>query len=234
MDRKSPYPDARRLPAPVDSGFFQNQLARKSSVHCPYNPFAPGNYEALREIDDKAGNAAVERSMRDPLIGPKIAQLFSHPGPGVDLTGPAEWTLYHTVAGDGSSFLERWQADGFKGLRNDEVTVLTARSRIRVELVEILEVRDDLLVLGRNLLQPDRPPALYADHTLAARACRFDRFLALAYRSRTSSVCSTSTRPCPKSRRWTRSRPSRSPPSISAARSSRNGSSPISPIFSIA
>ncbi len=81
----------------------------------------------------------------------------------------------------GRTLFQRWKADGFAGLNNDERFFFEAQSKIRPAAIEVLDVRpgDECLVLDR--LDLSAPPAVIHDRSLASISVRFSRFLAMTF-----------------------------------------------------
>ena len=146
---------------------------------CPFNPWAPDAYDAALAIED-ALQAEVGRRLRsEPGVEDRIPV---HLRP--DSLEVQDFFLKHVFLdrdGAGRTFVERWAADGFGGLNNDERVLLQAQARMRPEVLEVCEVRDDKSCLFRDRLEPDAPLRIALDRSLACAAARFTRLLIWTY-----------------------------------------------------
>ena len=148
-------------------------------MECAFNPFAPANYDAFSEIE-----AGVIHKSMDWFLATtpnrveaerEINKLAGRP--------PAERHAYQVVEifckrdANGLTLAQRWEAAGFPGLKNDERVVQRSAMQMRLRVIEVHRVWDDLRTEAVDLLDPEAKPFLICDRGLAALACRFSTLL---------------------------------------------------------
>ena len=147
---------------------------------CKFNPFGPGNYDLALEMDE-ALNAKMTGYLARIL---KDVRAFDREMEKVAMTsGPHgvnahfTWKFFLERDAEGLTIAQRWEKEGFPGLKNDEQVLMRARIKTRPGLVEVHRVIDEELFEGVDLLSDDPKPIQFRDRSLAARALRFSRFL---------------------------------------------------------
>ena len=89
--------------------------------------------------------------------------------------------ILHKPDAQGRTFFQRWEAENFMGLNNDERFFFKAYSGIRSAAVEVLEFRGNDECVVRDRLDLNSPPMLIHDRALSAGAVRFTRVLARTF-----------------------------------------------------
>lgn len=151
---------------------------------CPHNPFAPANYARLLEIEGELDRKSLDWLVKDPQhaseLGRNLPRLLQD-GMAHAFHAFLAWRLFLRRDAAGLTSAEHWQRAGFSGLRNDERVLFQAKMRVRVALLEVHRVPDDLRTEAVDLFAPDAGPLLLADRSLAAAATRFAPLLAWIY-----------------------------------------------------
>jgi hypothetical protein len=191
MSKKSKHRDCPAGGRPITSA--ECGSARHTSIacppSCPHNPLAPAAYDqllaletkidhaALRRLADTLGPAAVETRLRA-----RLPEDIAHLGDDtLAINAGVLRALHFERDPAGRSVAERWLADPAARLANDERVVLAAKSRIRVSLVEIREIRPDGLLRAADLLAPEEGEFDLLDRSSWARAARFSTQLVWRY-----------------------------------------------------
>jgi len=151
---------------------------------CPHNTFSPSNYNRLLEVADKSDRLMFERFGTQPAIAAQIGrELRSLQETGrQDRAGMLimDWFHFRPDA-EGLSFFERWEKQGFPGLRNDQRVFLQRRAGLRPSLIEVLQIVDAEQMIAVDLLEPEAGEFLLLDRSLASRAPRFSTWLVWSY-----------------------------------------------------
>ena len=150
---------------------------------CPFNPFAPANYDQLGELDAEALASTLIRLERETGHAARRERVerWAREGNRVALDAEAMWSEHGETDASGRTFMERWAAEGFGHPRNDVRIVLERRSLVRPVLFEVQTVHDDRVVEGIDRLEPARPAFTIVDRGLGARAVRFTTVFAYLY-----------------------------------------------------
>jgi len=162
----------------------ENRISRyKCPEDCPFNPFSPAHYDAFGEIEFRAMQKATEWLA---TASPNRAQVISELGRRFD-ESDLDAFAYKTAAfyferdANGRTCAERWAAAGFPTLTNDERIIQSAIMQMRIRLVEVHRVLDDLRVEVVDLLEPTPTERLVCDRSMASEACRFATLLGWFY-----------------------------------------------------
>jgi hypothetical protein len=91
-----------------------------------------------------------------------------------------DWFHFRPDA-EGLSFFERWEKQGFPGLRNDQRVFLQRRAGLRPSLIEVRQIVDSEQMIAVDLLEPEAEEFLLLDRSLASRAVRFSTWLVWTY-----------------------------------------------------
>lgn len=147
---------------------------------CPRNPWSVERHDQALDIYDRMMAEAMPR-MRDEWQ--RVNRWPPNPSDPVEAAILLVNHFFRERDERNTTFFERWQADGFRGLNNDETVLLKALSRVTPALIEIHQVVDDRRLIARDLLDPDGEAMLMVDQSLASRACRFTTLLTLIYKT---------------------------------------------------
>jgi hypothetical protein len=151
---------------------------------CPQNPWSVQNYDRQLEIFDRMTERCLSRLKEDYSRAGRILSL-----PAEDSRNAAVLMLFFMNRffrdrdAQGRTFIERWKANGYPGLNNDQRVLFESQSRLFPAVLEVQQVLDDRQVLAVNRLSADREPILLVDRSLAASACRFTTLLAFLYKT---------------------------------------------------
>lgn len=153
-------------------------------IDCPYNPFAPANYDQLLELEqrvDQQSLARLEEEAADPgALRQEFQRALSSSNPHA-LHARIVWRLFYEQDAAGRTCAQRWEAAGFPGLRNDGRVLLRGKMRTRVALLESHRVRDGGQVEAVDLLAASPQPLVVQDRGFAAGAVRFGTALTWVY-----------------------------------------------------
>lgn len=172
--KRRPCPATQRQISAAECG--ANRISRYNCpATCPFNPFSPAQYDTFLQVE-----AAVMRKSLDWFLDSspdraqrvrELAQIADKSDIELEAYELAE--IYYKRDASGRTCAERWAAAGFPTLNNDERVVQRATMQLRLRLIEVHRVLDDLLIEAVDLLEADPKPFLICDRALAARACRF-------------------------------------------------------------
>ena len=143
---------------------------------CPFNPFSAQNYSQYLEIEEAADNAMMERlhlDSSDPAALRREMSRFSSPRDILGRTSLIAWQCLYLTDEKGKTLLQRWQEQGFHGLKNDQRVALSWRMKAQVCLIEVHRVLSSEEVEVVDLLEPVPTPVLIHDRTFAGTATRF-------------------------------------------------------------
>ncbi|MEO6244091.1 MAG: hypothetical protein ABIQ12_01540 [Opitutaceae bacterium] len=153
-------------------------------AECPHNPFAREHYSRLLELEHELDGKTVGWLLReapDQGVLEREIQRAMAAKSGHATHAFFSWRLFFARDAAGATCAERWERAGFPGLANDERVFLRAKMRTRVALLEIHRVIDADQVEAVDLLAPGEPPRRIVDRGLAARAGRFEGYVAWCY-----------------------------------------------------
>lgn len=151
----------------------------KCPAACPFNPWSPENYGMALEIDTNVIEkvtrriACEHRSNGEPLT--------FRGGDDLETNEFFINEILHKPDAQGRTFFQRWEAEKFTGLNNDERFFFKAYSEIRSAAVEVLEFRGNDECVVRDRLDLHSPPMLIHDRSLSAGAVRFSSMLARTF-----------------------------------------------------
>lgn len=151
---------------------------------CPHNTFSPSNYNRLLEVAEKSDRLMFEYFATQPVMAAQIArELRSLQETGrQDRAGMLVMDWFHfRPDADGLSFFERWEKQGFPGLRNDHRVFLQRRAGLRPSLIEVRQILDAEQMIAVDLLEPEAEEFLLLDRSLASFAPRFSTWLVWTY-----------------------------------------------------
>ncbi len=151
---------------------------------CPHCPFAPANYAQLLAIEEAVDKKAqrwvldhdADRDTMAREVQRALAASSEHASHAL-----ISWWLFFQRDGEGLTRAERWERDGFPGLKNDERALMQAKRQTRVALLEVRRVLDTECTEMVDLFEPGGAPLVVRDRRLAAHAARFAPLLCWCY-----------------------------------------------------
>lgn len=151
---------------------------------CPFNPFAPANYNRLLEIEEKLDFASIGW-LRSTAANPEallreMSQVVGADDPAA-LHAFVAVRLFHERDEANLSAGERLLRARDHGLNNDQQALLRAKCGMRVALLEVQRVLDHERVEAVDLLDPDAGRFLILDRSLASVAVRYSSLLGWRY-----------------------------------------------------
>ncbi len=153
-------------------------------VDCPFSPFASANYSQLLELEaavDKASILQIDRDAPDrAALAREFQRASSAPLPHALHALVIRHFLLETDA-QGRSCAQRWELEGFPGLKNDGRVLLRAKMKLRIVLLEVHRVLDAEQVEVVDLLDATPVPFVVRDRGFASSACRFATGLTWGY-----------------------------------------------------
>ncbi len=146
---------------------------------CTFNPWRLEAYGESLAINDRL----------DAKIFPRLAQDMAKRGERMDPPIDSEAAtqeyavdqLYRRRDGEGLTFFQRWEAQGFDGLNNDERVMFRAHAGMRVRVIEIRTARDETVSEATDLFDPQSAVLPIADGSLASMVGRFTCLLGWMY-----------------------------------------------------
>ena len=160
------------------------------SAECPNNPFGVNNYDDWLKLDGSWGNKCFkyivehcsynEHSFKNELgkyvliDGDMEEEVISDATP-LFMHAKLFWEPFR----DGMCLADCWERDGWKGLNNDERTMMLFRRMTHPAILEIQKKINDTATLCVDLLDPEKKSFTVLDRNTAARYSRFSRSLNL-------------------------------------------------------
>ncbi|MBN2704101.1 MAG: hypothetical protein JXR23_07815 [Pontiellaceae bacterium] len=150
---------------------------------CPNNPWTPNNYDRAIEIQERSIEKMISRLRAEQVrtLGYVSSMPEADSNRGFDFW---QWffdQFFLIADASGKTFWQRWKDDRCTGLNNDQCVYIEAESTMRVTVLEIHEICDEIAVWAVDLLDPNPTPFLVLDRTLAKTACRFTSLLCAVY-----------------------------------------------------
>jgi len=160
------------------------------SAGCPNNPFGANNYDEWLKLDGAWGNKCIgyvadhypynEHSFNNEL---RKYVLFEGDADEYAISDAAPllmhaklfWEPFREVM----CLADLWEHEGWRGLNNDERTMMAFRRMTYPVILEIQEKINDTAILCIDLLDPAKKPFTVYDRNTAARLGRFARLLTL-------------------------------------------------------
>ena len=177
-----PCPALGRDISPGDCG-EQRQSRLACPENCPYNPFAPDNYSQLLEIEDRLDRKTLGEFA---ALAPDRASLERDFARAERQSIHAThaffaWNLFFATDAEHTTFAQRWERSGLKGLKNDERVLFRAKAQMRVALLEIHRVSAGGRVHAVDLMAAEPAPITLQDRSLGAMGVRFTTLLVWIY-----------------------------------------------------
>ena len=185
-------PGKNQRPCPALNGFISSTdcgAQRGSTVNCPgdcpFNPFAISGYDAWLKLDESWGKKATayvnQHFGRDQFRELFTASLRpTEEGPGSEVLAYAH-ALYSALFllrdSEGRTLTDRWEAEGWTGLNNDERVMMRYRRRSFVTVAEVQKVLDYQSALCTDALAPGSPAFVLVDRSTTPQMVRFTRLL---------------------------------------------------------
>jgi len=152
---------------------------------CPFNPFAPEQYDEFSSIELQLIRKQQERFTRIAARSGDSREIDAI------LSARDEFSEFHAqfLAGwrnrnaAGQSFFSAWEADHWDGLNNDERVLASHFQQARAAILEVRKVIDEQSTEVIDLLDPAGPPFVMVDRTIASCAGRFSVFLIFIYKA---------------------------------------------------
>lgn len=145
-------------------------------AECPFNPFAPDNYDELKSIEsaaEKQAHPRLNRSMSPARQAAFSARIESVRHDLLKLEACFIQEYFQRPGPDGLSFLSQWEAEGWTGLNNDQRVYYNGHRQLSPRLIEYQGSRNAGQSYGLDILNPTAPPLLFMDRSLAAKLPRF-------------------------------------------------------------
>ena len=151
---------------------------------CPFNPYSAANYDRLLELTDKVdalqSNWLSTQAKEHQRTREEVQRLGSEAT--MEQIGMIVFdTLHYRRDSEGLTMIQRWEKQGFPGLKNDQRFFARTRAAIRPGFLEIHQIIDDREVIAVDLLDPGSPEVRVVDRALASRAVRFGTWLTWTY-----------------------------------------------------
>lgn len=151
---------------------------------CPFNPFAPANYDRLLEVEEKFDGVSIgwlkATAPQPETMVRELARASATGDPAV-LHSFVAVRLFHERDGAGLSVGDRLLQAPDSGLNNDQQALLRAKCTMRVALLEVHRVLDQERVEAVDLFAPEAGRFLILDRSLARVVVRYSTLLGWRY-----------------------------------------------------
>ena len=151
---------------------------------CPFNPYSADNYDRLLDLTDKVDALQSKWLCTQTEEQQRTREEVQRLGPDAtrEEIGMIVFdTLHFRRDSKGLTMIQRWEKQGFPGLKNDQRFFVKARASIRLGFLEVHQVIDDREVIAVDLLEPGSPEVRVVDRALASRGVRFGTWLTWTY-----------------------------------------------------
>ena len=168
----------------ADCGAKRNSLLPCPPT-CPWNPLGTEAYDLWLGIDLKLIQKGMAYTMTFASRRQGRKWLDAGTIPGDDAVRQQElamaYMFYMVMSRErdaqGRSGWERWEAEDWTGLNNDERTLCQYRRQTFATVLEVQRVLDSQRILCVDVLTPESKPFLLFDRTMSSQLVRFDRLL---------------------------------------------------------
>jgi len=162
---------------------------RGSKIHCvptcAYSPFSIPGYDLWLKIDE----GLVRKKMsylascysrvefEEMVEHMRFASGISGGDAGTAEGAAVYYLFFVKCDADGRTLAQKWQAQGWIGLNNDECIMMEHRFNCRATVIEIQKVLDHQRMECIDLLEPQKGSFILIDRLTAVRSVRFARML---------------------------------------------------------
>jgi hypothetical protein len=162
---------------------------------CPFFPFGSAGYDRLIEVEQGWQHKTLRRLVRE-LGAPRLQKLTAEASPDgrmrdEDLTVAAEFMMHRVLLRErdasGRTYGERWAAERWAGLTNDERVYMEHWLRGSGAVLEVQRVAGEQEIECTDLLADDGRVFTLVDRALARDAVRYARILTFVYHFRRMS-----------------------------------------------
>lgn len=153
--------------------------------NCTYYPFSIKGYDLWLKID-----GSIIKKMLDYIINVRGRNYFEKVMKKMSVDGSPPGHIAETAAGSAAYYIlfieydknnqtlgECWKNTGWKGLNNDEQTMINCRLNSRVTVIEIQKILDYQAMECIDILDLKKGTFIVLDRATASRAVRFTRLL---------------------------------------------------------
>ena len=154
-------------------------------VDCEFYPFGIAGYDLWLNLNDALALKIAKRVISEVGELHFKSVLNSFPAAGAsyreDQGEAAYLTVLHCLLverdSDGKTLADRWEADGWAGLRPDEALMMKYQSGALVTITEIQKVVDHQRTECIDIFDTKKTPFILVDRSIARRVTRFSRIL---------------------------------------------------------
>ncbi len=162
---------------------------RGSKIHCipdcAYFPFGIPGYDLWLKIDGVLARkmlsylaSCYNRAEFEEMVEHmRFAGVVSEEDAGTAEGAAVYYIFFVKRDTDGRILAQKWQAQGWPGLNNDERIMMESRFNCRATVIEIQKVLDHQRMECIDLLEPEKGNFVLIDRATAARSVRFSRML---------------------------------------------------------
>jgi len=156
------------------------------TARCVHSPFSIDTYDAFRRVDRSLSVKAMQYLSKHVTrhefmaMASRLWPLKAEGGKSNDVVAQdlASYALFFVQKDPaGRTLAERWEAENWRGLTNDERVIFCARREAYPTVIEVQRVLDDQAIECTDTLAPGSEPFVVFDRRTAARAVRFDQYL---------------------------------------------------------
>jgi len=160
---------------------------RNSRIQCPpnceFNPLGPDAYETMLDIEEQLTFVSMKRLIQEDIDDdPHFWNAYQNDSlPFHHLHATIVRKLFLDRDENNRTFVDRWKDDGFQGIKNDAITILDFKRRVKVGLLEVQFLPRPGWVRVVDLLRPESGAFDLRDNTVYEQAVRFQTLLCWYY-----------------------------------------------------
>jgi len=154
---------------------------------CPFYPFGPAGYDVFLQVEESLEEKTLHY-IEERLGRGSVDRLFECVFPAEDADGPDPLSemvfmveLYNLLFvkkdAEGRTLADRWEAEAWIGLNNDERIMMEYKRTARPAVLEVQRIIDHQSFECVDLLEPERGGFVVCDRSVGSGISRFDIFL---------------------------------------------------------
>jgi hypothetical protein len=152
-------------------------------AECEYFPFTPANYASWLELEDVLMETVLDRALGEMpgVEGLAFARHMAQIADNLHRQSLCAYRFFHQRDTAGKTMVDRWEAAGWPGLRNDLRHLLSGQRKMRPALLEVRGILDDQRIEVVDLFGDPEQKFTLIDRSMAATVARFATFLTWYY-----------------------------------------------------
>jgi hypothetical protein len=153
---------------------------------CPFYPFSPKGYDLLLKLNESLGPKAIGYAVRhlgaDRFKKPAKPRFSRKEDDMTDVVLANSHALFSALFFErdpaGCTLADRWEAEGWTGLDNDQRNMMQHGRHSYVTVMEVQKILDHQSTLCVDVFSPSLPAFVLMDRTCTPTLARFTRLLA--------------------------------------------------------